>query len=174
MIASRAPVMPVGGRGSTLDCNRGSTREGVRMPADALAPIDILLIEDDPGDVLLTREAFADHKVRNRLTVCGDGREALAYLRRRGPYAGVPLPDLILLDLSLPGLDGRELLAEIARDPELRDIPVVILTNSLAERDILRARQLRAADYVSKPVDFYRLVEVVKRIERLALVVIRV
>jgi len=144
------------------------------MSGDAVAQIDILLIEDDPGDVLLTREAFADHKVRNRLTVCRDGRQALAYLRRRGRYADAPIPDLILLDLSLPGLDGRELLAEIARDPQLRDIPVVILTNSLAERDILRARQLRAADYVCKPVDFHRLVEVVKRIERLALVVVRV
>lgn len=144
------------------------------MSADGVAAIDILLIEDDPGDVLLTREAFLDHKLRNRLTVLGDGREALAYLRRRGRYADAPIPDLILLDLNLPGLDGRELMAEIAEDPELRDIPVVILTNSLAERDILRARQLRAADYVSKPVDFYRLVDVVKRIERLALVVIRV
>ena len=144
------------------------------MPTDAVAPIDILLIEDDPGDVLLTREAFADNKVRNRLTVCGNGREALAYLRRRGPHADATLPDLILLDLSLPVLDGRDLLAEIARDPGLRDIPVVILTNSLAERDILQARQLRAADYVSKPVDFCRLVDVVKRIERLALVVVKV
>jgi CheY-like chemotaxis protein len=144
------------------------------MSADGVAPIDILLIDDDPGDVLLTREAFLDHKLRNRLTVLGDGREALAYLRRRGRYADAPIPDLILLDLNLPGLDGRELMAEIAGDPGLRDIPVVILTNSLAERDILRARQLRAADYVSKPVDFYRLVDVVKRIERLALVVIRV
>jgi CheY-like chemotaxis protein len=137
-------------------------------------PIDILLIEDDPGDALLTREAFADHKLRNRVVVFGDGRKALEYLRRQGPYAGVGSPDLILLDLNLPGLDGRELLALLAADPDLRDIPVVVLTNSLAESDIWRARQLATADYVVKPVDFARLVDVVKRIESLAFTFVRV
>lgn len=145
------------------------------MTGETAAPIHILLVEDDPGDVLLTREAFADHKVRNRLTVCTDGRDALAYLGGRGRYAGAPTPDLILLDLNLPGgVDGRDVLTGLARDPALRDIPVVVLTNSLAERDILRARQLSVADYVCKPVDFARLVEVVQLIERLALVVVRV
>jgi CheY-like chemotaxis protein len=138
------------------------------------APIDILLIEDDPGDILLTREAFADHKLRNRLVVFGDGRRALTYLRRQGPYADAVAPDLILLDLNLPGLDGRALLTMISAEPALSDIPVVVLTNSLAERDILRARQLRVADYVCKPVDFARLVEVVKHIEGLAFTVVRV
>jgi CheY-like chemotaxis protein len=141
---------------------------------DVPAPIDILLIEDDPGDVLLTREAFADHKVRNRLAVCSDGRDALAYLRRQGRHRDAAVPDLILLDLNLPGLDGRDLLTELAGDPVLRNIPVVVLTNSLAERDILRARQLNVTDYVSKPVDFFRLVEVVQLVESLALVVVRV
>jgi CheY-like chemotaxis protein len=140
----------------------------------AARPIDILLIEDDPGDVLLTREAFADHKVRNRLIVFGNGRAALSYLRRQAPYAEVSVPDLILLDLNLPGLDGRELLAELAADPELCTIPVVVLTNSLAERDLLRARELQVSDYVSKPVDFGRLVEIVKRIEWLGFSVVRV
>ena len=131
-------------------------------------PIDILLIEDDPGDVLLTREAFADHKLRNRLIVFGDGREALRYLRRG------PLPDLILLDLNLPSLDGRALLSTLSEDPALAGIPVVILTSSLAERDIMRARQLHVAGYIVKPVDFTRLIEVVKQVEGLALTVYRV
>jgi CheY-like chemotaxis protein len=136
-------------------------------------PIEILLVEDDPGDVLLTREAFDDHKLHNRLTVLSDGRQALTYLRRAGRYAGAVLPDLILLDLNLPGLDGRDLLTELATDPELRDIPVVVMTNSLAERDILRARRLKVADYVCKPVDFARLLEVVQRLDQFALTVVR-
>jgi len=137
-------------------------------------PIDILLIEDDPGDVLLTREAFADHKLGNHLVVFGDGREARRYLRGQAPYAGVPRPDLILLDLNLPSLDGRELLAGLADDPALAAIPVVILTSSLAERDIMHARQLRVAGYIVKPVDFAQLITVIKNIEGLALTVFRV
>ncbi|AGZ41827.1 response regulator [Actinoplanes friuliensis] len=136
--------------------------------------IDILLVEDDPGDVLLTREAFADHKVRNRLVVVGDGRQALRYLRREGPFEDARPPGLILLDLTLPGLDGRDLLTRLADDPVLCAIPVVVLTNSLAERDILRARQLRTAGYIVKPVDFHRLVEVVREVEGLAMQVVRV
>jgi CheY-like chemotaxis protein len=136
------------------------------------APIDIMLIEDDPSDVYLTREAFADYKLRNRLIVFGNGRHALDYLRGRGP--GGSLPDLILLDLNLPGLDGRDLLSELAADPLLGGIPVVILTGSRAEADILRARRLRVADFVVKPVDFARLVDVVKRVEGLAFTVVRV
>ena len=136
-------------------------------------PIEILLVEDDRGDVLLTRAAFDDHKLHNRLTVLSDGREALAYLRRAGRYAGAVRPDLILLDLNLPGLDGRALLTELAADPELRDIPVVVMTGSLAERDILRARRLKVADYVCKPVDFARLLEVVQRFDQFALTVVK-
>ena len=136
-------------------------------------PIEILLVEDDPGDVLLTRAAFDDHKLHNRLAVLSDGREALAYLRRAGRYAAAVLPDLILLDLDLPGLDGRALLTELAADPELRDIPVVVMTGSLAERDILRARRLKVADYVCKPVDFARLLEVVQRLDQFALTVVK-
>jgi CheY-like chemotaxis protein len=139
-----------------------------------IQPIDILLIEDDPGDTLLTREAFADHKLRNRLVVYSDGRQALSYLRREGAHVGASLPDLILLDLNLPGLDGRDLLTELSTDTELSGIPVVVLTNSLVERDILRARRLRVADYVVKPVDFQRLVDVVKHIESLAFTVVRI
>jgi CheY-like chemotaxis protein len=145
----------------------------VAVPATP-QPIDILLVEDDPGDALLTREAFADHKLRNRLIVFGDGRKALEYLHRRGPYAQAGRPGLILLDLNLPGLDGRDLLARLAADPDLGAIPVVVLTNSLAEGDIWRARRLAAADYVCKPVDFARLVAVVKRIENLAFTFVRV
>jgi CheY-like chemotaxis protein len=137
-------------------------------------PIEILLVEDDPGDILLTREAFADHKVHNRLVVLSDGREALAYLRRQGRHAGATLPDLILLDLNLPGMDGRDLLTALDADPEVSGIPVVVLTNSLAERDILRARQLRVVDYVCKPLDFLRLVEVVQRLEQFALAVVKI
>jgi CheY-like chemotaxis protein len=137
------------------------------------APIDIILIEDDPGDVWLTREAFAEHKLRNRLLVHGDGAEALLYLRECSA-SGAALPDLILLDLNLPGLDGREVLTELTGDPRLSGIPIVVLTNSLAERDILRARQLRVADYVCKPLDFDRLVDVVKAVEGLAFTVVRV
>jgi CheY-like chemotaxis protein len=133
-------------------------------------PIEIMLIEDDPGDVLLTREAFSDYKLRNRLVVFGDGRDALRYLQNPDCVR----PDLILLDLNLPGLDGRDLLAELAADPAFADIAVVVMTNSLAERDILRARRLQAADYVVKPVDFPRLVELVQRLEQFALTVVKV
>lgn len=136
------------------------------------APIDILLIEDDPGDVWLTREAFAEHKLRNRLVVHGDGAEALRYLRESAT-TGAALPDLILLDLNLPGLDGRDVLTELTGDPRLSVIPIVVLTNSLAESDILRARRLRVADYVCKPLDFDRLVDVVKAVEGLAFTVVR-
>ena len=144
------------------------------MDLTATKPIDILLIEDDPGDVLLTREAFADHKLRNPLVVFGNGRQALEYLRGAGPYGDRARPDLILLDLNLPGMDGRTLLVELAGDPVLRSIPVVVLTNSIVERDILRARQMHVADYVVKPVDFARLAQVVRRVESLAFTVVRV
>ncbi|EOD65450.1 response regulator [Amycolatopsis vancoresmycina] len=129
------------------------------------APIDILLVEDDPGDVLMTREAFAHHKIRNPLHVAEDGVEALRFLHREGPFRESPRPGLILLDLNLPRKDGRELLGEIKQDPALRTIPVVVLTTSEAEEDILRSYELHANAYVTKPVDFEKFVEVVRKID---------
>jgi len=131
----------------------------------APTPIDILLVEDDPGDVLMTREAFAHHKIRNPLHVAEDGVEALRFLNREGPFGDAPRPGLILLDLNLPRKDGRELLGEIKQDPGLRTIPVVVLTTSEAEEDILRSYELHANAYVTKPVDFEKFVEVVRKID---------
>jgi CheY-like chemotaxis protein len=128
-------------------------------------PIEILLVEDDPGDVLITREAFADHKVSNRLSVCTDGAEALRFLRREGEHARAPRPDIVLLDLNLPGVDGRVVLEVIHADPGLNDIPVVVLTSSRAEEDFLRSHELRVDTYIAKPVDFASLMHVVRRIE---------
>jgi CheY-like chemotaxis protein len=128
-------------------------------------PIEVLLVEDDPGDVLMTQEAFEEHKVRNNLAVVNDGAEAIAYLRREGRYSDAPRPDLVLLDLNLPRRDGREVLAEIKNDPELRQIPVVVLTTSQADEDIARSYQLHANAYVTKPVDFERFIEVVRQID---------
>ena len=135
--------------------------------------IDVLLVEDDPGDVLMTREAFEDHKVANTLHVVGDGVEALQFLRRQGPYAQAPTPDLVLLDLNLPRMDGREVLAELKADPELRRIPVVVLTTSEAEEDVLRSYSLHANAYVTKPVDFDRFVQVVQQIDDFFVSVVR-
>ncbi|HEX5740872.1 MAG TPA: response regulator [Pilimelia sp.] len=129
------------------------------------APIEVLLVEDDPGDVLMTVEAFEHNKVGNRLTVVSDGAEALAYLRQEEPYVGARVPDLILLDLNLPKRDGREVLQEIKADQRLQAIPVVVLTTSQADEDILRSYQLHANAYVTKPVDFDRFIEVVRQID---------
>ncbi|MET8849249.1 response regulator [Amycolatopsis sp. NPDC004625] len=131
----------------------------------APTPIDILLVEDDPGDVLMTREAFTHHKIRNPLHVAEDGVEALRFLHREGPFRDSPRPGLILLDLNLPRKDGRELLGEIKQDPALRTIPVVVLTTSEADEDILRSYELHANAYVTKPVDFEKFVEVVRKID---------
>jgi CheY-like chemotaxis protein len=128
-------------------------------------PIQVLLVEDDPGDVLMTREAFEDEKVRNELHVVDNGVDALAFLRREGDYADAPTPDLVLLDLNLPRMDGREVLAEVKADPELRRIPVVVLTTSEAEEDIDRSYALHANAYVTKPVDFDRFTAVVRQID---------
>ena len=136
-------------------------------------PIEVLLVEDDPGDVLMTQEAFEEHKVRNRLTVVSDGAEALAYLRREGAYEGATRPDLILLDLNLPRRDGREVLAELKDDPDLGMIPVVVLTTSEAEEDIIRSYQLHANAYVTKPVDFDRFIEVVRQIDDFFITVVK-
>jgi CheY-like chemotaxis protein len=137
----------------------------VTEPPNGVSPIEVLLVEDDPGDVLMTREAFEEHKLRNRLNVVPDGDEALAYLRREGKYADAVRPDLVLLDLNLPRRDGREVLAEIKEDEELCRIPVVVLTTSQADEDILCSYQLHANAYVTKPVDFERFIAVVRQID---------
>jgi CheY-like chemotaxis protein len=142
-------------------------------PADGNSPIEVLLVEDDPGDVLMTQEAFEEHKLRNRLTVVSDGAAALQYLRREGEYADAVAPDLILLDLNLPRRDGREVLEEIKKDEELRRIPVVVLTTSAADEDILRSYELHANAYVTKPVDFDRFISVVKQIDEFFVSVVK-
>ncbi len=136
-------------------------------------PIHILLVEDNAGDVRLTREALKEGKVGNSLTVAPDGVEALAILRREGRYAGEARPDLILLDLNLPKKDGREVLAEIKDNPALKRIPVVVLTTSKAEEDILRTYDLHANCYITKPVDFDKFVSVVRSIDDFWLSVVR-
>ena len=135
-------------------------------------PIEILLVEDNPGDVRLTIEALKEAKVRNRLSVAPDGVEALAFLRREGTYAEAARPDLILLDLNLPRKDGREVLAEIKGDASLRAIPVVILTTSRADQDILRSYELHANCYITKPVDLDQFITVVKSIESFWLTIV--
>jgi CheY-like chemotaxis protein len=133
--------------------------------ADEGVPVEVLLVEDDPGDVLMTREAFEEHKVRNHLNVVSDGADALAYVRREGEFADAIRPDLILLDLNLPKRDGREVLKELKTDPDLREIPIVVLTTSSAESDVLASYQLYANAYVTKPVDFERFISAVKQID---------
>lgn len=128
-------------------------------------PVEILLVEDNPGDVRLTMEALREGKVRNHLHVARDGVEALAFLRREGEFAASPRPDFILLDLNLPRMDGREVLQVVKADPSLRFIPVVVLTSSQAEKDILQAYDLHANCYVTKPVDFEQFIHVVRSIE---------
>jgi two-component system, chemotaxis family, response regulator Rcp1 len=127
--------------------------------------IQVLLVEDNPGDVRLTKEALKEGKLLNQLTVVGDGVEALSFLRRQGIYADAPQPELILLDLNLPKKDGREVLAEIKADPNLRRIPVVVLTTSSSEEDILKIYDLHANCYITKPVDLEQFMGVVKSIE---------
>jgi two-component system, chemotaxis family, response regulator Rcp1 len=135
--------------------------------------VEILLVEDNPGDVRLTLEALKDAKVRNNLSIVGDGEQAMAFLRRQGNYANAPHPDLILLDLNLPRKDGREVLAEIKSDPVLRRIPVVVLTTSQAEEDILRAYNLNANCFVTKPMDLDQFLKVVRAIEDFWLEIVR-
>lgn len=136
-------------------------------------PIEILLVEDNPGDVRLTREALKEGKVRNNLSVAENGEAALSFLRRAGQFASAPRPDVILLDLNLPRKDGREVLAEIKTDPDLKRIPVVILTTSQAEQDILKTYNLHANCYIAKPVDLDRFIEVVKSIEDFWLTIVK-
>ena len=136
-------------------------------------PIEILLVEDNPGDARLTAEALTDAKVLNTLTVVQDGVEALTYLRRQGRYSDAPRPDVVLLDLNLPKKDGREVLAEIKEDPDLKRIPVVVLTTSRAEEDIARTYDLHGNCYISKPVDLDQFMTVVKSIENFWFTVVR-
>ena len=135
--------------------------------------VDVLLVEDDQGDILMTREAFEHYKIRNKLHVVTDGDQALQFLRQSGEYADAPRPGLILLDLNLPRRDGLEVLAELKEDPSLRVIPVVILTTSQAEEDILRSYSLHANAYVSKPVDFERFIEVIRQIDTFFVTVVK-
>ena len=134
------------------DCDRGE-------------PIDVLLVEDDEGDVLMTKEAFEYYRIRNKLHVVTDGEQALRFLRRVGPYADAPRPGLILLDVNLPRRSGLEVLAEIKQDPDLLVIPVVMLTTSRAEEDILRSYSLHANAFVTKPVDFEHFIEAIRQID---------
>jgi len=135
--------------------------------------IEILLIEDNAGDARLAKEALRDAKVKNNLTWVPDGVDALAYLRREGKYEKVPRPDLILLDLNLPRKDGREVLSEIKADEKFKCIPVVILTTSSAEEDVLKAYHLNANCYISKPVDLDQFIKVVKTIEDFWLTIVK-
>ena len=130
-----------------------------------MRPIEILMVEDSPTDRLITEEALANAKLLNNLNVVEDGVEAMAFLRKEGKYAGKPTPDIILLDLNLPRKDGREVLAEVKTDPTLRMIPVVVLTTSKAEQDVVKAYGLHANCYITKPVDFECFTQVVQAIQ---------
>ncbi|MEQ6903071.1 response regulator [Nocardioides sp. YIM 152588] len=139
----------------------------------AAQPIEVLLVEDDAGDELMTREAFEDNKIANNLHVVRDGEEALDFLFRRGEHASAPRPDLILLDLNLPKYDGREVLQVVKSDAELASIPVVVLTTSSAEEDILRSYKLHANAYVTKPVDLDQFIAAVRQIDEFFVTVVR-
>lgn len=128
-------------------------------------PIDILLVEDDEGDILLTKKALSDGKIYNSLHVAKNGVEALAFLRREGEHADAPRPDMVLLDLNMPRMDGRETLANIKQDENLRSIPVVVLTTSDADQDILKSYDLQASCYITKPVDLPQFTKVVGAIK---------
>lgn len=136
-------------------------------------PAEVLLVEDNPGDVELTREALAESKVAVNLHVVGDGVEAMAYLNREDDFADVPRPDLIILDLNLPRMDGRQVLQQIKDDRVLSTIPVVVLTTSEAEEDVLRSYELHANAYVTKPLDFDRFTDIVRRIDEFWFTIVR-
>jgi chemotaxis family two-component system response regulator Rcp1 len=135
--------------------------------------IDILLVEDNPGDVRLAQEALKESKIKNQLYVVEDGVEAMAFLRQQGKYAGVPRPDLILLDLNLPKKSGREVLVEVKGDETLRRIPVVVLTVSKAEEDIARCYNNYANCYITKPLDFSQFMEITRSIEEFWLTIVK-
>ncbi|MCU1594188.1 MAG: response regulator receiver protein [Frankiales bacterium] len=136
-------------------------------------PIEVLLVEDDPGDVLMTQEAFHDYKIANNLNVVTNGEDAISYLRKQGAFADVVTPDLVLLDLNLPRRDGREVLREVKGDPELRRIPIVVLTTSDAEADVLGSYDLHANAFVRKPVDFEQFVAAIRAIDDFFISVVR-
>jgi chemotaxis family two-component system response regulator Rcp1 len=142
-------------------------------PSSMVKPIDILLVEDNLGDADLAREALENSKLHNDLSVVGDGVEAMDFLRRKGKYAQAPRPDLILLDLNLPKKDGREVLAEIKGDPDLKRIPVVILTMSKDEEDVLTSYNLHANCFITKPIDLTQFMKVVKSIEDFWLTIVK-
>jgi chemotaxis family two-component system response regulator Rcp1 len=137
------------------------------------APVEILLVEDSPGDVRLTQEVLRDAKIANRLHVVGDGDQAMAFLRREGDYADSPRPDLVLLDLNLPRKDGREVLAEMSQDEQLQTLPVIVLTTSAAEEDVVRSYELAANAYITKPIDLSELIDVIRSIEVFWLSIVR-
>lgn len=143
------------------------------MTPTPAVPIEILLVEDNPGDIRLTREALKDAKVRNNIHVAMDGVDAMAFLHKQGKHAAVPRPDLILLDLNLPKMNGREVLEEIKQDAGLQHIPVVILTTSQAEQDVLESYRLRANAFVTKPVDLEQFLKVVASIEQFWLEIVK-
>jgi CheY-like chemotaxis protein len=136
-------------------------------------PVEILLVEDNPGDARLTREALKEGKIRNSLHHAMDGVEAMAFLRREGKHQDAPVPDIVLLDLNLPRKDGREVLSEMKQDPRLRSIPVVVLTTSEAEQDIVRTYELHANCYITKPVDLEKFIDIIRAIEDFWLAVVR-
>ena len=135
--------------------------------------IEILLVEDNPADVLITREALFDAKIINQLNVVEDGAEALDFLRRKGRFAAAARPDLILLDLNLPGVDGRDFLAEIKRDPDFLNIPVVVLTTSRAHADVLKSYQLHANCFISKPVDHQEFINALRALRQFWIHIVR-
>jgi CheY-like chemotaxis protein len=142
-------------------------------PVDPTTSVQILLVEDDPGDVLMTREALVDSKLLHRLHVLDNGEQAVQYLRREPPYSDAVRPDLVILDLNLPRLDGRELLSIVKSDPALLRIPCVVLTTSDAEEDVMRSYDLHANAYVTKPVDFEAFVRVVRQIDEFFFTLVR-
>ena len=139
----------------------------------SIKPIEILLVEDNPGDARLTLEGFKDARIRNNITVVEDGIEAMAYLRHQGPYADVALPDLVLLDLNMPKKDGREVLADMKADEALKQIPVLVFTISTAEKDILEAYHLQASAFITKPIDLDEFIRVVKSMTEFWLTVVK-
>lgn len=145
------------------------------LPTDqgSLVPVDVLLVEDDPGDMLMTREAFEQRGMRNRLHVVSDGEQAIEFLRRAGDFTAAPTPGLILLDLNLPRRNGFEVLAEVKSDSELRRIPVVVLTTSRAQEDIVRSYSLHANAYVTKPIDFDRFMNTIGQIDDFYLTLVK-
>ena len=148
-------------------------QETTRLEPSLARPAEILLVEDSPGDVRLMQEALREGKVANRVHVVRDGVEAMAYLRQEGEYADAPRPDLLLLDLNLPKKDGREVLAELKADEDLRRIPTVVLTTSQAEEDVLKAYDLHANCYMTKPVDLGQFLDLVRNIEQYWLIMVR-